>query len=155
MRKYLIPILLCLLVGVLMGKMLLDQYKVEEVDKVSSQNIEEKVYFFQAGVYSNIENAKNASSVLDSYIIVEQESKFYVYVGITKDEENKEKLKNFFEEEQYDTYLKEIILTNYGFLENLNQYDVLLKEATTKNEIKAVNKTVLATYEEMMNDDKN
>jgi hypothetical protein len=153
MKKYFIPVLLCIVVGVLMGKVLLDQYKIEEVNIVSSDNIEEKVYFFQAGVYSNIDNAKNSSNNLDSYIIVEQDSKFYVYVGITKNEENKEKLKNFFDSEPYDTYLKEIIITNLGFLENLEQYDILLKEASTESEIKAVNKTVLATYEEIMNND--
>ena len=72
-----------------MGKIMFDQYDQVQSKKVSA-NVNEKVYFFQVGVYSSLENMKNASLKYDSYIYIEQDSKFYVFVGLTKNEENKE-----------------------------------------------------------------
>ena len=66
-----------------------------------------------------------------------------------------EKLKGYFKNLGYDIYVKKINIDNKGFIENLEQYDILLKEATTNDEINAVNKSVLATYEEMMNSGEN
>ena len=93
---------------------------------------------------------KNASLKYDSYIYIEQDSKFYVFVGLTKNEENKDKLKSYFESLGYDIYIKEMELNQASFLETLDQYDLLLKETKTNQEIKEVNKSILAKYEELV-----
>ena len=41
-------------------------------------------------------------------------------------------------------------LDHSGFLENLSQYDLLLKEAKTNQEIREINKSILAKYEELV-----
>jgi len=151
LKKYIIPVVSCVLVGLFMGKIMFEQYKVE--DKKVSANISYKVYFFQVGVYSNLENMNNAASKYDSYIYIKENDKYYVYIGMTKSEENKEKLKNYFNNLSYNVYVKELEINNEGFIQNLDQYDLLLKEADTNEEIKSVNESILATYEELMNND--
>lgn len=138
-----------------MGKIMFDQYDNKDTKKVSTTNVSENVYFFQAGVYSNLENMKNATSSYHSYSYLKENDKYYVFLGITKNEENKEKLKKYFEELALDVYIKQITMDNAGFLENLDQYDILLKTAKTKEEIQAVNDSILAKYEELVNNGKN
>ena len=41
-------------------------------------------------------------------------------------------------------------LNQASFLETLDQYDLLLKETKTNQEIKEVNKSILAKYEELV-----
>ena len=149
MKKNIIWIGSCIIVGLLMGQIMFDQYDQVQSKKVSA-NVNEKVYFFQVGVYSSLENMKNASLKYDSYIYIEQDSKFYVFVGLTKNEENKDKLKSYFESLGYDIYIKEMELNQASFLETLDQYDLLLKETKTNQEIKEVNKSILAKYEELV-----
>lgn len=150
MKKNIIWVVGCTVIGLIMGKIMFNQYDQGDDQKVSATVTEAKVYFFQVGVYSNLENMKNASSKYDSYIYMEQDSKYYVFVGLTKSEENKEKLKTYFEQLYTDIYIKEITLNNSGFLDTLDQYDLLLKEAKTNQEIKEITKSILAKYEEMV-----
>lgn len=152
MKKYIAPVLLCVLIGLTMGKIMFEQYdKTEPVSATPTV----PVYFFQSGVYEKEENMKKASSKYDSYISIKENNKYYVFIAMTKSIENKEKLKGYFKNLGYDIYVKEISINHMGFIENLEQYDILLKEAVTNDEINAVNKSVLATYEEMMNSDEN
>lgn len=150
MKKNIIWIVCCTIIGLMMGKIMFDQYDQEKTNKVSGIVTEAKVYFFQVGVYSNLENLQNAATQYEASIYQEQDSKYYLFVGLTKSEENKEKLKNYFESLYTDIYIKEITINNAGFLDTLDQYDLLLKEAKTNQEIKEVNKSILAKYEEMI-----
>lgn len=148
MKKNLIWIVSCIVVGLIMGKIMFDQY--DDNTKQTSAVLSEKVYLFQAGVYSNFENMKSAGAKYDNYIYMEKDSKYYLFIGITKSEENKEKLKQYFDSLSYETYIKEMNLDHSGFLENLSQYDLLLKEAKTNQEIREINKSILAKYEELV-----
>lgn len=150
MKKNIIWVVSCTIIGLIMGKIMFDQYNNNDTQKASGTITEAKVYFFQVGVYSSLENMKNAAVNYGDYIYREQDSKYYLFVGLTKSEENKEKLKTYFKKLYNDVYIKEIVLTNSGFLDTLDQYDLLLKEAKTDQEIKEVTKSILAKYEEMV-----
>ena len=128
-----------------MAKIMFNQY--DNTESVSATPVE-KAYFFQVGVYSNIENMKKESSKYDSYIYVLKDSKYYVYIGITK--ENKDKLKQYFDSLEYDTYVKEIEISN-EFTSFLNEFDSKLKDADD-NQIKDINNQILKTYEEVNHD---
>ena len=153
MKKYIVPFIICVSIGLIMGKIMFEQY--DKTETVSATVNSYPVYFFQAGVYEQEQNMKNASSRYESYISIKKDDKYYVFLAMTKNEENMEKLKGYFKNLGYDIYVKKINIDNKGFIENLEQYDILLKEATTNDEINAVNKSVLATYEEMMNSGEN
>ena len=148
MKKYFLTLVMCVLTGLILGKIMFNQYEIDNTKKVSSNSIE-KVYFFQVGVYAKFENLKHAKENYTNSIYIKQDDKYYLFVGMTKDIENKEKLKKYFDELTYDTYVKEIEVSNQGFLENLAQYDMMLKSANTIDEIKNINDTILAKYEEL------
>lgn len=154
MKKNLIPIILCIVAGISMGKVMFNQYDKDETKPVSANPVSSNLYFVQVGVYSTIDNMKNAMNSFDSYIYIEQDGKYYVYIGITSNEENLEKLKGYFESRSYNIYVKEITVENNAFLEILSQYDQLLKEADNDEAIEAVIKGVLAKYEELVINDK-
>ena len=99
MKKNLIWIVSCIVVGLIMGKIMFDQY--DDNTKQTSAVLSEQVYLFQAGVYSNFENMKSAGAKYDNYIYMEKDSKYYLFIGITKSEENKEKLKQYFDSLSY------------------------------------------------------
>ena len=65
MKKNIIWIGSCIIVGLLMGKIMFDQYDQVQSKKVSA-NVNEKVYFFQVGVYSSLENMKNRKIIIIS-----------------------------------------------------------------------------------------
>ena len=151
MKKYLISIISCVLVGLLMGKIIFEQYKSNDTLTVSTASISEEVYFFQTGVYSSLDNMKKAMSNINSYAYILEDNKYYVFLAITKNEENKEKLKNYFNSLSYNIYIKKITIDNEAFLNTLNEYDKLLKDASSNSDIKKINDAVLEKYEELVN----
>lgn len=151
MKKYLISIISCVLVGLLMGRIIFEQYKSNDTLTVSTTSISEEVYFFQTGVYSSLDNMKKAMSNINSYAYILEDNKYYVFLAITKNEENKEKLKNYFNSLSYNIYIKKITIDNEAFLNTLNEYDKLLKDASSNSDIKKINDAVLEKYEELVN----
>lgn len=110
----------------------------------------ETYYFLQEGVYSSKEileeNIKNMSlKVVDTI-----NDKYHVYLGITKDENIAKKLKNIYESEGYQIYIKEITLSNEEFSNNVTQFDLLIENTTSKKEILTIEEVVLANYEEII-----
>lgn len=151
MKKYLFSVISCVLIGSIMGKIIFNQYSKNESETKTVSSVSENAYFFQYGVYSTKENMKNAMANFSSYIYIKDNDKYYVFLAITKDENNKEKLKKYFESLSYNIYIKELDINNGAFIDTLNQYDLLLKEANDSNEIKKIMDTVLEEYERLIN----
>lgn len=149
MKKFFITVILAILIGVVFGKLMFDQYdhKLKEVFKET-----EKVYFLQQGVYSNLENVtKNITKV--SHYVVEKDDLYYrVYVGITKNEKNINKIREILIGDGNDIYVRELNLNQTPFLDVLNQYDLLLEKVTKKEEILQIQKQVLNQYKELILD---
>lgn len=147
-EKIIVPIIACVLVGFVMGKFMFNQYD-NGVALTSNLREKEQLYFLQQGVYSSIDSMKENTSSLAYYIYNEEDGKYYVYVGITKDKNNLEKLKGFYQNKGYDIYIKGIEVSNQEFLEVFNQYEQLLQKTTDESAISAIESSVLAKYEEL------
>lgn len=145
-EKIIMPIIASVLVGFVMGKFMFNQYD-SGVALTSNLVEKESLYFLQQGVYSSIDSMNQNTSSLPYYIYTEEDNKFYVYVGITKD--NLEKVKGYYQDKGYDIYIKTIEVSNEAFLEVFNQYEQLLKNTTDENAISAIISGVLAKYEEL------
>ncbi len=152
--KGLYPIILCIVVGGLMGKFMLDQYAMSEKDATASLT-SDTVYFIQQGVYSSKESMEESVTNIAYYIYSEQDGKYYVYVGMTLKSENAEKLKSYFNGLGYDIYIKEFMISNESFLEVLQQYDLMLENTEDTNTISAICSQVLGKYEELVLSDEN
>lgn len=136
-----------LILGTVSGIILNTKYK----DTIISTFNEGKIYYFlQEGVYSNekimLENTKD----LEIKLVNKENDKFYVYLGITRDEENAKKIKQIYNNKGYQLYIKEVSLSNEEFYNNVTQFDLLIKNTDKKEEILTIEEVVLANYEEII-----
>ncbi len=138
--------ILAILTGYLCGEIVYGQYK----KNVTTFNETNQVFFLQQGVYSSNDSMLSNTKELDSFLNIQENNKYYVYVGITKNSENAQKLKEIYAQKGNDIYIKEINVTNADFISMLIQYDNLIANITDINEILAIEKSVLSTYEELI-----
>lgn len=149
MKKYVFPVTLALLIGLFMSYFFINQYDNTGTIKINRGS--EKIYYIQHGVYSSVDSMKTAMTDFENYIYSEEDGVYYAYVGITKNKENADKIKKYFNDKGYDAYIKEKRVDNEGFLTILGQYDNILAETNNGDTIKVICNQVLAKYEEIIN----
>ncbi len=133
--------------GAVLGVFLNSKYQ----DKIISTFSEGKIYYFlQEGIYSSKEIMTENTKDLDVKLINEENGKYYVYLGITRDEENAKKIKELYSKKGYQLYIKEVSLTNEEFYNNVTQFDLLIKNTEKESEILTIEEVVLANYEEII-----
>lgn len=147
MKKYFWSLLFSLVVGVYLGKFMLNQYKDYEL--IPTYSSSEDLFFLQQGVYSSIESMKENMSSFRYYIYDSESDGFHSYLCITKSHENALKVKEFFNSLGYDIYVKENNINNGNFVSVVNQYDLLLSDASG-NAIDDICNQVLSSYEELV-----
>ena len=148
-KKYAIPVILAVFSGIILGKFMLNQYDFNG-KIIPTFSTTKSAYFIQQGVYSSKESMENNTTNFPYYIYVLDEDKYYVYIGITLLEENMNKIKGYYEEKGYNTYVKEININNDDFLTVLEQYDSLLSGSTDSEVIGTICSQVLNKYEELV-----
>lgn len=140
-RKIVLPIIFALILGFLCANYVLALYSEDS-------SLNNTIYFLQAGAYKNKESSNNDLKDIDNKILIKEDDKYYLYVGITTDIKEAERIKKIYQKNNIDLYIKEKIVENDSFYLELEQYDILLKNAKSYEEVNAVFKSVLATYEE-------
>ena len=144
MKKKIFYSIIILITGIIVGRNI---YLSKTTQTFSNKDM---YYFIQEGVYSSKsimeENVKN----MDLKVVDEIDNKYYVYLGITKDENIAKRLKEIYESLGYQIYIKELSLSNEEFNNNVTQFDLLINASTTTNEILTIEKVVLANYEEII-----
>ncbi|MBO5530113.1 MAG: hypothetical protein J5970_01810 [Bacilli bacterium] len=139
-------IIIPVLFGIILGKYIynISNFNTKEVfDETYS------VYLLQYGVYSNEENMKNSTTELSNYFYFKDKKGYHVIIGIVKNKNNLEKIRDSYEITS-NIYLKEVKITNMEFYENLGQYDNLISKSNDKNFIINAEKQVLSKYEELV-----
>lgn len=149
MKKYSMPMLLSLLIGVLMAYFIINQY--ESYDGVSVSKFASKLYFIQSGVYSNKNNMLESMGKFSNYIYSTEDNMFYSYIGISSSKENALKIQEYYKKIGYETLIKEKIVDNIEFDEILSQYDEILSKTSDDESIKVICSQVMSKYEEYVN----
>ena len=137
---FVVPIFIIILLSFLCADFVYQKY---QENYISGGNI----YFLQQGVYTNLDSIKNIAA---SYITVERDQKFYTYLGMTMDLDIALKIKEFYEKKNIPVYIKQDVINNPEFLSELGQYDILLQNSESEEEISNVLETILSTYEETL-----
>ena len=148
MKKYLITFLLALVIGFFLGNFFLKQYNDFEGIQVS--NTGEKLYFVQYGVYSSLKSLEENTISLQNYVYTKKDELYYVYVGITRLEDNAKKIVNYYKSLGYDALIKEFQVSNKTFINLLLNYDEVLKNTTDDAVIASITNQVLSKYEEVV-----
>ena len=143
--NFLIPILSAILLGYLCASFILINYSDNKLIDTYK-----KIYFIQGGVYNNLNNSKDDFNDINNKLVIrnKDDNKYYVYLGITYSKKMADKVYKIYKENNINTYIKEVSIDNENFLSELEQYDILLKNSKTKEEIDNILETILATYEE-------
>ncbi|MBR3362670.1 MAG: hypothetical protein IKG40_01950 [Bacilli bacterium] len=149
MKKYSMPALLSLIIGILMAYFVINQY--ESYDGITVSKFASKLYFIQSGVYSDKNNMLEDMNKFSSYVYSTEDNMFYSYIGISLSKENALKIQNYFKKIGYETIIKEKIVDNSDFNEILSQYDKILSKTSDDESIKVICSQVLAKYEEYVN----
>lgn len=150
MKRQFIATIIILIVGIIIGNKI-------NIATNSLKNVfkeDELYYFLQEGVYSSKQILEENTNKLNFKIVEEQDSKYYVYLGITRSSSIASKLKEIYENKGYNIYIKEINLNNQEFKSNLEQFDLLINSAQNEEEILTIEEVVLANYEEIIKNSK-
>ena len=139
-RKLILPVICALILGYLCANYVLALY----LEDSSSDN---NTYFLQIAAYKNKESINDLEEI-ENKIVLEEDDKYYVYIGITNDIKIAKNIIKMYKDKNINLYIKEKNIDNTAFKLALEQYDVLLKNAHNIDEVSAILKTVLATYEE-------
>lgn len=148
MKKYLFTLLVALVIGFFLADVFISQYKDFEGIKVSG--IGEELYFIQYGVFSSQSSMEENTISLQNYVYNLENDLYYVYVGITQNEENATKIQEYFKDLGYDTILKNYYISNDEFLEAIKNYDKVLIQTNDTTAIASVINQTLSKYEEVV-----
>ena len=125
------------------------KFNYNSVKEIVSKN--ESFYFLQEGVYEKKENLEKNIKNLEQKVVDYQDNKYYVYVGITKNRNIAQKIKKIYAKKGLNLYEKVKTISNEEFTNNVTQFDLLINNSTTDEEILTIEEVVLANYEEILN----
>ena len=144
-KKFLVWIVIAVLSGLTLGNIFYKQYEKEQnLDNVYN------TYLLQLGVYNSKKEMEEHLNDLEDYMVIEKNDKFYVYLGISTKKTNAQKVQDAFLEKNIKVSIKKTAIDNVEFISNLEQFDVLLDNASTNDDIMSINEVILSSYEEMV-----
>ena len=143
-KNFVIPLVISIVLGFISAQIVYSTYRK------NLENTDYNVYLIQAGSYNNKDDLEKDFSLDDEYVILEEDGVYNVYVGMTTDLINANKIKNLYSNKNYDTYIKPTVVNNIEFVSNLEQYDILMSEVDNEENIISINDVILSSYEEMV-----
>lgn len=146
MKKLIIASFIFLSFGIVLGTKI--QNSRSSISNVFNEG--EVYYFLQEGVYTSKEIMEENTKNISIKAIEKKNDKYYVYLGITKDEKIAKKIKKIYEKEGYQIYLKEVRLNNEEFSSNITQFDLLINSTEKEEEILTITEVILANFEEII-----
>lgn len=145
MKKTIIYGFISVVAGIVLGKYL----SIEDFKSLPTFKTGESYYFLQEGIYSSEENLAENTKNIETKLVEKSNDKYYVYLGITKNLKVAQKLKQLYENQGYQVYIKEVELKNEEFYNNVTQFDLLLNNDISESEMLTIEEVVLANYEEI------
>lgn len=141
MKKNLITIFLAIILGYICASFILEEYRLSNFEDFNN------IYYLQIGAYNKLDNALADLTSITNKKVIKEDDKYYSYIGITSSIDNANRIKKLYKEQGINVYIKEKYLNNKDFIYDLEQYDILIKNAKSKEEIDKVLETILSSYE--------
>ena len=139
--NFIVPIVSAIVLGYLCANYIISEYVS------TTSNSDNIVYFLQV---SASDKEENTNTNIKNQLTV-KEDKYYTYIGMTLSKDEANKIKKIYKENNIDIYIKNKSINNNKFISELEQYDILLKNTNTKEEIDNVLGSILSSYEEVLN----
>ena len=143
--NYIIPVLSAVILGYLCANYVISEYNTNLDTRGSN------VYFLQIASYNDYDSTNDKYPDIKNKLTIKEGNKYCTYIGITMDKKEDNRIKELYSKNKIDLYIKTIKINNVSFINELEQYDVLLKNSKTKEEIDQVLRSILSSYEEILN----
>lgn len=144
-KRFIFSLIIAIVSGTLLGHTLFEKFKEEEQTVFNDMS---PIYFLREGVYDNLEYALASANKFDTKIIVKEKAKYYLYLAISKSEDNLASIKKIYNDKNLVVETKNI--NNESFLTALEQMENLFKKASSDEEKLTIEKVILANYEELV-----
>ena len=146
MKKYFYTFIIALIIGFFLSYYFIIQYDDYNGIKVSS--VADELYFIQYGVFSSLESMESETISLTNYVYSKNDDKYYVYIGITNNSDNVNKIVSYYKDLGYETIIKKYQVNNKNFIESVKEFDNILLETTDKTVINSIINQTLIKYEQ-------
>lgn len=130
-------VLIAIILGFVSAEVIYDDYK----DGLDDNKY--NAYLVQIGSFKDDDEIDPGN-----YLVLEEDGTYNVYAGITTKLSNATKIKNMYESENVNTYIKPIVIDNVEFMSNLEQFDILLEEVDSKDNLISINDVIISEYEQ-------
>lgn len=141
-KKYILSIIIVIFLGIISAKSV---YSLS-----NSINDKNTYYFLQLGVYDDIDTLNNDTKNIDDKLVLKEDNKYSVYVGISKNKKYLKSISNLYNNLGYNLLIKNKKVINEEFKVNLEQFDKLLKNTNDLEELKKIMSVILSSYQEMV-----
>ena len=139
-------VIIAVLIGIIIGKYIFNEYKNENDHAVVKENY---IYLMQYGVYTNKDTMLENCKKIKNYFYFKDTDGYHVIIGIIKNKKNKQKIVESLQITE-NIYMKREKIDNIEFLQLIEQYDNLIEQTEDKEIIINAQKQVLSNYEELI-----
>ena len=146
-KNFFITMIVAIILGSILGNFLFEQYKLESREVIKEVN---SLYFVMEGSYSSLEQAKRATEDISVKLITKEDANYVVYLAITKDSNNLDKLEKLYKDLNINTTIKTMSVSNKEFLAAIEQLDLLIDNTEGNDEILSINEVILSNYQEFV-----
>ena len=137
-NSILVPILLAILLGYILGKYVYKEYKDNLYHNLRSS----KLYLLENGEYTTIDNMKEAN-ITNNYIYYKDNDKYKTIIGITNNKDNIDKIKKLYNN---NILVEEYYIETNNINKKQLEYEKVLSETNDTKELKNAIDSILDLY---------
>lgn len=141
MKNKLVVALIFIISGIVVGNNLYNKVDFKLLKTFKENN---DFYLLQLGTYDTKEIMQRDTRDINPKVYEVKNDKYYVYVGISSNMNNLNKIKDIYKDEELTT--KVINIKDEEFINNLRQFDILIDNTDDKDEILTIEEVVLSSF---------
>lgn len=134
--------MVCIGIGAWMSYFIFNQYTIQ------AENNQNVIYLLQIGSYDSKKLMEDDLIKVDTYLMEEENGKYFAYLALTGNLDNYTKLKNHYIKQGYKVEQRQKVLQNEKFKQTLEKYDLLVAKASEEATIDALEKELIQKYQE-------
>ena len=142
-------VFLTTLLGSLFG-MILYAHHLDDITVFSEHT---HYYFLHKGSFQTQELVRANTREINTKLVIEEEGLYHVYVAITRDSEVRDRITELYRERNIELHSKEKSINNMEFQNNIDQFDLLIRNSRTLEEINSISAVVLSNFEQTIGND--
>ena len=141
-KHFVVYLLFAILLGFISAEVVYTDYKN------NLEDTEYNAFLIQVGSFDDEDFEVDESN----YLVIKENGTNNVYAGITSSLSNASKIKEMLRIKNIDSYIKPVVIDNVEFISNLKQFDILLSEVESPENLISINDVIISKYEEIVLD---